>query len=92
MLSNAGNSVRINLLKNMNTLIESNLKEGEGIYPHSISLNDTGSELHPFSTHVKIYAKQGDENHFFESGEYFGTLKEALNSFEERCKDGEFKY
>jgi hypothetical protein len=76
----------------MRTLIESNLKEGEGTYPHSISLNETGGELHPFSTHVKIYAEQGDENHFFESGDYCSTLKEALHSFEERCKDGNFNY
>ena len=76
----------------MKTLIESNKKEGEGLYPHSISLNDTGSELHPFSTHVKIYAEQGDVDHFFESGEYCSTLKEAIRSFEERCKDGGFNY
>ena len=76
----------------MITLIESNKKEVGGLYPHSISLNDTGSLPHPFSTHVKIYAKQGDEDHFFESGDYFGTLKEALHSFEERCKDGDFNY
>ena len=76
----------------MITLIESNTKEGEGLHSHSISLNETGSELHPFSTHVKIYPKQGDKNHFFESGEYCSTLKEAMNSFEERCKDGDFNY
>jgi hypothetical protein len=133
----------------MRTLIESNTKKGVGVYPHSISLNETGNKLHPFSTHVKIYAEQGDEqpmkynhmydvaftiesnneeenvtvdeliegvekrlvqlkserdieayglrdtfglNHFFESGEYCSTLKEALHSFEERCKDGDFNY
>ena len=76
----------------MKTLIESNKKEGEGVHPYSISLNETGSQPHPFSTHVKIYAEQGDEDHFFESGEYCRTLKEALRSFEERCKDGSFKY
>lgn len=73
----------------MKTLIESNIEKQEGSVPFSISLNDTEEKLFPYSTHLKTY--EGEE-HFFYSGDYCSTLKQALASFKERCEERGLQY
>jgi len=73
----------------MKTLIESNIEKQEGSVPFSISLNDTGEKLFPYSTHLKTY-EEGE--HFFYHGDYCSTLKQALASFKERCAERGLQY
>ena len=69
----------------MKTLTESKQINKRGNFPYSVSLNDTGSPITPFSTHLKIY-EDGKEPYFL-SGDYFDSLEEAVVAFKFRCKE-----
>jgi len=69
----------------MKTLTESKQINKRGNFPYSVSLNDTGSPITPFSTHLKIY-ETGREPYFL-SGDYFDSLEEAVTAFKGRCKE-----
>ena len=69
----------------MITLEESKVIKENGKFPYSIALNYTGCKTTPFATHIKVYddGKKG----YFLNGDYYGSIKRAFKSYQDRCSE-----
>ena len=69
----------------MRSILESPVQIREGFRPYSIVINETGSPITPYSTHIKVHENPESEEYFCD-GHYLDKMSDALSDFRDRCK------